>query len=81
MVLILILSFLGAFAVIALPLMAAGGSSAKGQKRVMTALDDALGRARRGDGEAITDDAAVIAVSAERRLSSGKKKHGIIKPA
>jgi tight adherence protein B len=55
MVLILILSFLGAFAVIALPLMAAGGSSAKGQKRVMTALDDALGRARRGDGEAITD--------------------------
>src|SRR5579859_5586126 len=55
MALILILSFLGAFAIIALPLVAAGGASTKRSKQVMTAVDAALGSAQRVDGEGIPD--------------------------
>jgi len=57
-------------------LIGLGFASSRGEAKRLVA-----GGGARLDGEAIADEAAVIDVSAERRLSSGKKKHGILRPA
>src|SRR5438270_4458841 len=55
MALIIVLSFLGAFIIIALPLIAVASGTTKRSKQVMTALDAALGDARQNKGEGIPD--------------------------
>lgn len=55
MALIIVLTFLGAFAVIALPLIATASGRTKQTKQVMTALDSALGSAGRGKADRIID--------------------------
>jgi tyrosyl-tRNA synthetase len=57
-------------------LIGLGFAASRGEAKRLIA-----GGGARLDGEPVRDDTTVIDVSAERRLSSGKKKHGIIKPA
>ncbi|GHC93474.1 tyrosine--tRNA ligase [Novosphingobium pokkalii] len=57
-------------------LIGLGFAASRGEAKRLIA-----GGGARLDGEPVRDDTAVIEVLAERRLSSGKKKHGIIKPA
>jgi tyrosyl-tRNA synthetase len=57
-------------------LLALGFAASRGEAKRLIA-----GGGARLDGEPLRDEAAVITVAQERRLSSGKKKHGILKPA
>lgn len=57
-------------------LLALGFATSRGEAKRLIA-----GGGARLDGEPLRDEAAVITVAQERRLSSGKKKHGILKPA
>ncbi|MFM5894992.1 MAG: tyrosine--tRNA ligase [Novosphingobium sp.] len=57
-------------------LVAIGFAASRGEAKRLIA-----GGGARLDGEAITDEAAHIAGGEEYRLSAGKKKHGVIRPA
>ncbi len=57
-------------------LVGIGFAASKGEARRLIA-----GGGARVDGDVITEDGYQIAGGEERRLSSGKKKHGILRPA
>ncbi|KQN26445.1 tyrosine--tRNA ligase [Sphingomonas sp. Leaf33] len=56
-------------------LIGLGFAKSKGEARRLIA-----GGGARIDGEKIVDEAAVLTVTADRRLSAGKKHHGIVRP-
>ena len=57
-------------------LVGIGFAASRGEAKRLIA-----GGGARIDGEAVTDESFHIAGGAERRISSGKKKHGILRPA
>ncbi len=60
----------------------AAGSAGRPRLLRVQWRSQAQGRRRRGklDGEPVSDIAAVISVPSERKLSLGKKKHGLLLP-
>ncbi|MEN9683386.1 MAG: hypothetical protein RLZZ427_1137, partial [Pseudomonadota bacterium] len=57
-------------------LVAIGFAASRGEAKRLIA-----GGGARVDGDAVTDESLLIAGGAEVRISSGKKKHGVLRPA